>query len=77
MRYEKKRSDFAKSAKNDSNSVLKSMGDIKISESRISNTGTIEVRIDGKSSQSFVDDDKASVTYLEGVIALGSKSTAV
>lgn len=77
MRYEKKRSDLAKNAKNDVNSVLKTIGDIKISESRVSSSGTVEVRIDDRTSQSFVDDEKASVTYLEGVIALGCKSTAV
>ncbi len=78
MRYEKKRVELANKAKNGASSGLSALGDIKISESRISSSGTVEVRIDDKAaSQSFVDDDMASVTYLEGVISLGCKNTAV
>lgn len=78
MRYEKKRSIAAKNAKKDAGSVASSIGDIKIAESRISG-GTVEMQIGDTTSQSrsFVDAEKASITYLEGAISLGCKSTAV
>ena len=77
MRYEKKRSELAKNAIKDANANLNTIGEIKIAESQISGE-IVEIRIDDESkSKSFVDDEKASVTYLEGAVSLGCKSTAI
>lgn len=71
MRYEKKRLDASKYVKKE----LSTENQIKIAESKIS-SGVVEVKLDD-SDKEFVNDRFASITYLEGVIALGCKSTAV
>jgi len=77
MRYEKKRSDIAKQARKESGMSSTDVGEIQIAESRIVND-VVEMRIGEKpKSQAFVDDEKASITYLVGAISLGCKSTAV
>jgi hypothetical protein len=77
MRYEKKRSKIAEQARKEATVLPTGLGEIKIAESRISHE-IVEMRIGEKpKSLSFVDDEKASITYLEGAISLGCKSTAV
>jgi hypothetical protein len=81
MRYEKKRIEVKAAAtqkKSDQQkSVMNGVDSVQIARSRNEVELSIGAQGHFDQSQSFVDDDKASVTYFEGAITLGCRSPAV
>lgn len=78
MRYEKKRIEVKAGTENSSSGKNVAPASVQIAGSR---NNAVELSIDSRGSfdqsQSFVDDGTASVTYFEGAITLGCRSSAV